>query len=35
LLSSGLAGVVVNMIADGHDLEAVALAGQTLTKATA
>jgi hypothetical protein len=33
LLASGLDGIVVNMIADGHDLEAVALAGQTLTKA--
>jgi F420-dependent oxidoreductase-like protein len=35
LLGSGLDGVVVNMIADGHDLDAVALAGQTLTKAMA
>jgi F420-dependent oxidoreductase-like protein len=33
LLASGLDGIVVNMIADGHDLDAVALAGQTLTKA--
>lgn len=35
LLASGLDGIVVNMIADGHDPEAVALAGQTLTKAMA
>jgi F420-dependent oxidoreductase-like protein len=35
LLASGLDGVVVNMVADGHDPEAVALAGQTLTKAMA
>ncbi|MDQ1535381.1 MAG: hypothetical protein QOF28_3142 [Actinomycetota bacterium] len=35
LLASGLDGVVVNMIVDGHDLDAVALAGQTLTKAMA
>ena len=35
LLASGLDGLVVNMIVDGHDLDAVALAGQTLTKAMA
>jgi F420-dependent oxidoreductase-like protein len=33
LLAAGLDGVVVNMIADGHDPDAVALAGQTLAKA--
>ena len=33
LLASGLDGIVVNMIADGDDLDAVALAGQTLTSA--
>ena len=33
LLAAGLDGVVVNMIADGHDPDAVALAGETLTKA--
>jgi alkanesulfonate monooxygenase SsuD/methylene tetrahydromethanopterin reductase-like flavin-dependent oxidoreductase (luciferase family) len=35
LRAAGLDGVVVNMIADGHDPDAVALAGQTLTKALA
>ena len=35
LLASGLDGIVVNMIADGHDPDAVALAGETLTKAMA
>jgi F420-dependent oxidoreductase-like protein len=33
LRAAGLDGVVVNMIVDGHDLDAVALAGETLTKA--
>ena len=32
LLALGLDGVTVNMPADGHDLEAVAFAGETLTK---
>ena len=35
LRAAGLDGIVVNMIVDGHDPEAVALAGHTLTKAFA
>ena len=35
LIATGLDGIVVNMIADGHDLETVELAGQTLAKALA
>jgi F420-dependent oxidoreductase-like protein len=33
LLATGLDGIVVNMIVDGHDPDAVTRAGQTLTKA--
>lgn len=33
LLAIGLDGVVFNMLADGHDLDAVALAGETLSRA--
>jgi F420-dependent oxidoreductase-like protein len=35
LLATGLEGVVVNMLGDGHDPDAVRLAGKTLTKAFA
>jgi F420-dependent oxidoreductase-like protein len=35
LLEAGLDGVVFNMPADGHDTDAVAFAGETLTKAVA
>jgi F420-dependent oxidoreductase-like protein len=35
LVAQGLDGIAVNMLVDGHDLEAVALAGQTLQKALA
>jgi len=33
LFAAGLDGVVFNMVADGHDVESVALAGATLSKA--
>jgi hypothetical protein len=33
LLAAGLDGLVFNMIADGHDLDMVKLAGETLQRA--
>jgi hypothetical protein len=35
VLAAGIDGIVVNMITDGDDPDAVTLAGQTLTKAMA